>query len=97
MPTLRLFRFGVVAHQLTSADDWAAKARRAESLGFSTFLVVDTLGPTPAPLPALAAAASATRTLRAGRLVLANDCTHPVMLARECATSHLLPVSLLEL
>ena len=90
MSTQRPFRFGLVAHQAHSADDWIAKARRVEALGFSTFLVVDTVGATPAPMPALAVASAATRTLRVGTLVLANDFRNPVLLARECATLDLL-------
>ena len=35
----RPFRFGVVTGQARSAEEWIAKARRAESLGFSSFLV----------------------------------------------------------
>jgi probable F420-dependent oxidoreductase len=80
------FRFGVVAAQARSGDEWAAKARRAETLGYATFLIPDTLGQTLAPLPALTAAASATTTLRVGTYVLANDFRNPVLLARECAT-----------
>ena len=90
MTTHRPFRFGIVAHELRSAEAWAAKARRVEALGFSTFLTIDTVGMTPAPLPALAFAAAATRTLRVGTLVLANDFRNPVLLARECATVDLL-------
>jgi len=90
MSTQRPFRFGVVAHQVRSAKDWIAKARRAEALGFSTFLSVDTVGMTPAPMPALSVAAAATHTLRVGTLVLANDFRNPVLLARECATLDLL-------
>lgn len=86
MPNHRPFRFGVVAAQVRAGDEWAAKARRAEALGYSTFLIPDTLGPTLAPLPALAVAAAATRTLRVGTYVLANDYRNPVLLARECAT-----------
>jgi probable F420-dependent oxidoreductase len=46
----------------------------------------DTLGPTLAPMPALAAAAAATRSLRVGTYVLANDMRNPVLVARETAT-----------
>jgi probable F420-dependent oxidoreductase len=80
------FRFGVVASQITSADDWVARARRVEALGYSTLVLPDTVGPTPSPIPALAVAAAATRTLRVGPYVLANDFRNPVLLARECAT-----------
>ena len=80
------FRFGVVAAQARSGDEWRAAARRAEALGYSTFLIPDTLGQTLAPLPALAAAAAATQTLRVGTFVLANDMRNPVLVARESAT-----------
>lgn len=82
----RRFRFGVVAAQASSGDEWLAKARRAEALGFSTLLMPDTLGPTYAPFPALAAAATATSTLRVGSFVLNNDYRNPVLAAREAAT-----------
>lgn len=80
------FRFGVVAAQAPTADAWISTARRAEDLGFSSFLIPDTLGPTLAPIPALTAVATATRTIRVGSYVFANDVRNPVLLARECAT-----------
>ncbi|HLG69279.1 MAG TPA: TIGR03621 family F420-dependent LLM class oxidoreductase [Chloroflexota bacterium] len=83
--TPRPFRFGVVAGARTG-QEWLEKARRIESLGFDTMAVPDTLQHSPAPFPALAAAAAATRTLRVGTYVLANDSRHPVMLAKEAAT-----------
>jgi probable F420-dependent oxidoreductase len=86
MASTRPFRFGVVAAQAPSADAWTTMARRAEELGFSTFLIPDTLGPTLSPIPALTAAAVATRTIRVGSYVFANDLRNPVLLARECAT-----------
>jgi len=86
MATNRAFRFGVMAPQAASGEEWVERARRFESLGFSTLLMPDTLGPTLAPMPALAAAAAATRSLRVGTYVLANDMRNPVLLARETAT-----------
>jgi probable F420-dependent oxidoreductase len=86
MPSHRPFRFGVVAAQAQSAEQWIATARRAEEVGFSTFSIPDTLGPTLAPIPALTAVATATRSIRVGPYVLANDLRNPVLLARECAT-----------
>src|SRR5690606_34633751 len=47
------FRFGVVAARAESAPRWTNLARRAEELGFASFLIPDTLGPTLAPIPAL--------------------------------------------
>ena len=82
----RTFRFGVVTGQARSAEEWIAKARRAESLGFSSFLIPDTLGQTFAPLPALAIAAAATHSIHLGTYVLANDYRNPVLVAREAAT-----------
>lgn len=80
------FRFGVVAAQARSGQEWTDKARRAEALGYATFLTPDTLQHSFSPLPALAAAAAATRSLRVGTYVAANDLRNPVLLAKEAAT-----------
>jgi probable F420-dependent oxidoreductase len=84
------FRFGVVAAQARSGEEWTEKARRVEALGYATLVIPDNLQYTLAPLPALAVAATATRTLRVGTYVLANDYRNPVMLAKEAATLDLL-------
>ena len=86
----RPFRFGVVAAQARSGEEWAEKARRVESLGYATLVVPDNIEHTLAPLPALAVAAAATRTLRVGTYVIANDYRNPVLLAKEAATLDLL-------
>src|SRR2546428_1110465 len=80
------FRFGVVAAQARSGEEWAAKARRVESLGYATVGTPDGLRHTLAPLPALTAAAMATRSLRLTTYVIANDFRNPVLLAKEAAT-----------
>ena len=89
------FRFGVICERMQSAAEWIAKARYAESAGYSTFLIRDhfirePFGDQFAPMIALMAAADATKTLRVGNLVLDNDYRHPVMLAKEAATLDLL-------
>jgi len=84
------FRFGVVAAMARTAEEWAATARRAESLGFAILVTPDAFRHSLAPLPALAAAAAVTRTLRVGTYVIANDFRHPVLLAKEAATLDLL-------
>jgi len=84
------FRFGVVAATARGGDEWAEKARRVEAMGYATLLTPDGLKYTLAPLPALAAAAMATRSLRVGTYVIANDFRNPVMLAKEVATLDLL-------
>ena len=84
--TARPFRFGVVAAQARSGEEWAQKARHVESMGYATLLMPDGLNHTLAPLPALTAAAMATKTLRVGTYVIANDYRNPVLLAKEAAT-----------
>jgi probable F420-dependent oxidoreductase len=84
--TGRPFRFGVVAAQASSGDDWVRKARRVESLGYAILGTPDGLRHTLAPLPALTAAAVATESLRVTTYVIANDFRNPVMLAKEAAT-----------
>jgi probable F420-dependent oxidoreductase len=88
--TSRPFRFGVVSAFARSAEEWTGRARHVEALGYSTLLVPDNLQHTLAPLPALTAAAAATRTLRIGTYVLANDFRNPVLLAKDAGTLDLL-------
>jgi probable F420-dependent oxidoreductase len=97
MSSRKKFRFGVVTAQAGSGAEWLDKARRIENLGFATMVMPDTLQYSLAPFPALAAAAAATRTLRIGTYVLANDYRHPVMLAKEAATLDFLSGGRLEL
>lgn len=80
------FRFGIVSGGAASGEAWTGLAKRAESLGYASLLMPDTLGPMLSPLPALAIAAASTTTLHAGTWVIANDLRNPVMLAREAAT-----------
>ena len=80
------FRFAVQTSNAPTREDWAAKARRLEELGFSTLLMPDHFTDQLAPVPALMAAADATTTLRVGALVFGNDYRHPVVFAKEIAT-----------
>ena len=82
----RRFRFGIQLSTAPSGDDWAALARKAEDLGYSTLFLPDHFGDQLAPLPAMMAAADATTELRVGALVFDNDYKHPVVLAKELAT-----------
>lgn len=83
--TERPFRFGVTNGPATDLAAWTADARRAESLGYATFLVPDTLS-TPAPLLALAAAAAVTTTLRLGTWVLCDPLRNARTVAWEVAS-----------
>lgn len=86
----RTFRFGVQEHAASSAAAWRGKARRAESMGYSTLYIPDHFGDQLGPIGALMSAADATTTLRVGSLVFDNDYRHPVVLAKEAATLDLL-------
>ncbi len=83
--TNRTFRFGITNGGSADMASWTAAARRAESLGYATFLMPDTTR-TPAPLPALAAAAAATTTIHVGTWVLCDPLRNPRTLAWEIAS-----------
>jgi probable F420-dependent oxidoreductase len=91
MQSHRPFRFGVITHNTDpSMDKLVARARLAEHLGYSTFLVPDHLGDQFDTSLALALVAQATSTLRIGSFVFANDFRHPALLAKTAATLDLL-------
>ncbi|MFI6335261.1 LLM class F420-dependent oxidoreductase [Streptomyces sp. NPDC050535] len=92
----RAFRFGVSLMNPVPADEWRAKCRRAEQLGYDVILVPDHLG-MPAPFPALVAAAEATSRPRLGTFVLNAGFWNPTLLAREVATTDALTGGRLEL
>jgi probable F420-dependent oxidoreductase len=67
-------------------DDAGDVARRAEAVGFDTFLLADHVGGGPSPMIGLTAAAMATERIRLGTFVLNSDMRNPVQLAWEAAT-----------
>src|SRR5829696_1769134 len=97
MASDRRFRFGAQCSYAGSREEWAAKVRRLEDLGYSTVCVPDHFDDQLAPIPALSAAATATSTLRVGTLVLDNDYRHPLITAKEAATVDLLSGGRMEL
>ena len=90
------FRFAVQTSSGHTREEWAEKARRVESLGYSTLLIPDHFNDQLAPMPAMMAAADATTTLRVGSLVLDNDYKHPLVHAKEAATIDVLSGGRLE-
>lgn len=84
------FRFAIQQSSAPNGEEWAALARRAESLGYDVLAMPDHLDHQLSPFTALAMAAAATTRLRVGAFVFANDYRHPLMLAREAATLDLL-------
>ena len=93
---MRPFRFAAMATHARSAAHWCEVARRAEALGYDTLLMPDHITDQLAPMLALTAAAEATKTLRVGSFVFANDYRNPVLLSREAATLDLLSGGRLE-
>jgi probable F420-dependent oxidoreductase len=81
----RRFRFGVTSGMFSDMATWTESARQAESLGYSTFLLPDTLA-TPSPIPTLAAAAAVTTALRVGTWVLCDPLRNPRTTAWEVAS-----------
>ncbi|MGX9888278.1 LLM class F420-dependent oxidoreductase [Streptomyces sp. NPDC002276] len=92
----RPFRFGASLLTSAPADEWRARCRRVEELGYDVILVPDHLGMV-APFPALVAAADATERPRVGTFVLNAGFWNPALLAREVATTHDLTGGRLEL
>lgn len=90
MTIARPFRFGVAAESAPSKEAWFELVRRAEDMGYVTFLLADHYVNEFPPLVALMAAADATRTIRLGSFVFDNDFRHPAQLAKEVATLDLL-------
>ena len=94
MSKARPFRFGVIVAtdpgQMPTRDAWITLARKAEDLGYSTFLVADHYVNEYLPIAALMFVADATRTLRVGSCVFDNNYRHPVLLAKEVAAIDLL-------
>jgi probable F420-dependent oxidoreductase len=87
MPTIatRPFRFGLIGAVPPPGHTWSDQARQAESLGFATLQVPDTLG-TLAAFPAMAAAAAVTSTLRVSSYVLATPHHRPAAVAHQALT-----------
>ena len=86
--TDRRIRFATQLGSIATApgDDWVARVRRLEALGYGTLAMPDhVVGQAWSPHPALAAVA-ATTSLRVGALVLDNDFRNPLITAREAAT-----------
>ncbi|MGN6299676.1 MAG: TIGR03621 family F420-dependent LLM class oxidoreductase [Angustibacter sp.] len=80
------FTFLADASGVSSARELGERARAAEDLGVTTFVLPDHLVGQPAPVPTLAAVAALTDRLRISAFVHNNDLRHPAVLAQELAT-----------
>ena len=88
--SVKPFRFGVMCFDAPSRTAWIELARKAEALGYATFVMADHYLNPLTPIAGLVAAADATSTIRIGCQVFDNDFRHPAMLAKEAATVDLL-------
>lgn len=87
----RTIRFATQAGAAPSGEEWLARAKRLEGMGYETISMPDHMvGGAWSNMPALGAIAGATTKLRLGNLVLDNDFRNPVVLAREFATLDLI-------
>ena len=83
----RRIRFSTQSGSQPTGQDWLARAKRLEAIGYETLSMPDHMvGGAWSNMPALGAAAAVTTKLRLGNLVLGNDFRNPVVLAREFAT-----------
>jgi probable F420-dependent oxidoreductase len=79
-------RFATQTGGAPTAEEWLARAKRIEALGYDTLAMPDHMvGGAWAAMPALAALAPITTKLRFGTLVMDNDFRNPVVFAREVA------------
>jgi probable F420-dependent oxidoreductase len=78
-------------------SEWIEKARKTEDLGYDTLVVGDHTIIPMTPFLAMLAAVEATKHLRVGAHVLANDFYNPVRLAMDVATLDVLSEGRFEL
>ena len=83
---MKPFQFLADAFEAASARELGERARAAEDLGVTTFILPDHLVPQLAPVPYLATVAALTERMRISAFVHNNDFRHPAVLAQELAT-----------
>jgi probable F420-dependent oxidoreductase len=83
---MKPFAFLADAFEATSARELGERARAAEDLGVTTFILPDHLVPQLAPVPYLATVAALTERMRISAFVHNNDLRHPAVLAQELAS-----------
>ena len=95
---MKKIRFATQSGGAPSAEEWLARAKRIEAMGYDTLAMPDHMvGGAWAAMPALAALAPVTTTLRLGTLVIDNDFRNPVVFAREVAVLDVLSGGRVEL
>jgi probable F420-dependent oxidoreductase len=93
---MKPFSFLADAFEATSARELGERARAAEDLGVTTFILPDHLVPQLAPVPYLATVAALTERMRISAFVHNNDLRHPAVLAQELASLDVLSAGRLD-
>jgi probable F420-dependent oxidoreductase len=83
---MRPFHFLADIHEIVPGPELAARARRAEQMGYHAVVIPDHLLGQLSPTVALATVAAATSTLRMSAFVMNNDLRHPAVLAQDVAS-----------
>ena len=83
---MKPFRFLADAFDASTTRELGERARAAEAMGATTFILPDHLVPQLAPIPYLATVAALTERLRISAFVHNNDLRHPAVLAQDLAT-----------
>ncbi len=83
---MRPFHFLADVSEIVTGPELAARARRAEAMGYHAVVVPDHLLGQLSPVVAMATVAAATTTLRMSAFVLNNDLRHPAVLAQDLAS-----------
>ena len=86
MTAMRPFRFLADVHEIVTGPELAARAKRAEQMGYHALVIPDHLLPQLSPVVAMATVAAATSTLRVSAFVMNNDLRHPAVLAQDLAS-----------
>jgi probable F420-dependent oxidoreductase len=80
------FRFMADAREIVDGPELAARARRAEAIGYHALVIPDHLIPQLSPAVAMTWIAQATDRLRVAAFVFNNDLRHPAVLAQDLAS-----------
>jgi probable F420-dependent oxidoreductase len=86
MTGMRPFHFLADVHEIVSGPELAARAKRAEQMGYHALVIPDHLLGQLSPVAAMATVAAATSTLRLSGFVINNDLRHPAVLAQDLAS-----------
>ena len=83
---MRPFRFLANASEVVTGPELAARARRAEEMGYHGLVVPDHLLGQLSPIVAMATIVAVTSTLRVSAFVMNNDLRHPAVVAQDLAS-----------